>query len=261
VTDEPTPLRAVGATELERRLLEAAANERPSPELTRRMQRGLGLSAAVAVTAASAASQAVVVTKTVTKTVFWARVSSGILAAVVAGGVIGSRVTSRAPAPAPAHVHATPAHGGPGSPVAPQEIVAQELAPQDPAPREAAPDLRPRHPKHRSAVAREPDRAGAEDLDRDLRREIALIDAARSALRAGAPERALALLQRHAAIYRAGTFRPEATALRIEALAASGRTAEAGVLARRFVAEHPQSPLSERVARIADLKTSPPAPR
>ena len=51
--------------------------------------------------------------------------------------------------------------------------------------------------------------------------------------------------------YPAGTFRPEATVLRIEALAATGRRDEARALARDFVARHPASPLSERMARLA----------
>ena len=40
---DPERLRVVGATDLEQRLLTAAGGETPSPELTRRMARGLGL--------------------------------------------------------------------------------------------------------------------------------------------------------------------------------------------------------------------------
>ena len=88
-------------------------------------------------------------------------------------------------------------------------------------------------------------------MSNDLRDEIALVDAARTSLEAGAPERALVLLRRYAASYPAGTFRPEAAVLRIESLAATGRRDEARALARDFVARHPAGPLSERMARLA----------
>ena len=53
----PTQLRVVGATDLERRLLDAASRELPSVELTRKMQQALGLSiAASAMTAAAVKS-------------------------------------------------------------------------------------------------------------------------------------------------------------------------------------------------------------
>ncbi len=42
---EPERLRVVGATDLEKRLLAAAAGETPSPELRRRMARAVGVAA------------------------------------------------------------------------------------------------------------------------------------------------------------------------------------------------------------------------
>jgi TolA-binding protein len=85
----------------------------------------------------------------------------------------------------------------------------------------------------------------------DLRDQIALIDAARTAVKAGATDRALALLRRYEANYPGGAFRPEALALRVEALEAGGHGAEARALAREFLARYPQSPVADRVARIA----------
>jgi outer membrane protein assembly factor BamD (BamD/ComL family) len=85
----------------------------------------------------------------------------------------------------------------------------------------------------------------------DLRDQIALIDAARTAVKAGSTERALVLLRRYDTNYPGGAFRPEALALRIEALAAGGRGAEARALAREFLARYPQSPLADRVERVA----------
>ena len=44
---------------------------------------------------------------------------------------------------------------------------------------------------------------------------------------------------------------PEALAMRIEAIDRSGDHERARALARSFVAEHPQSPLAPRLARLA----------
>jgi hypothetical protein len=83
----------------------------------------------------------------------------------------------------------------------------------------------------------------------DLRAEIALLDAARTAVAEGADARALALLRRYDTRYPTGTFRPESTALRIEALARLGQTQEARALGADFLAAHPDSPVAARVRR------------
>jgi TolA-binding protein len=87
----------------------------------------------------------------------------------------------------------------------------------------------------------------------DLRAQITLIDAARAAVAAGAGDRALELLRQYQSRYSAGSFRPEASALKIEALASMGRSVEARTLAERFIVEHRGSPLAERVARITGI--------
>ena len=70
---------------------------------------------------------------------------------------------------------------------------------------------------------------------------------------AGAGRRALEILRRYQDKYPAGSFRPEATALKVEALMKLGREAEARAIAERFVAEHRGSLLARRVAEIAGL--------
>jgi len=221
---DPTPLAVVGATDLERRLLSAAAAERPSDEMTRQMRLALGFTAVAAPVAAVAATK-VVAAKSITG---W--VAAWTLAAAVTGGGIAMWHFAGAPTPPP-----TPPRVAPAAVATP--VVS---APEAPARAAAA-----QHASHRR-------RASAAALaSNDLRDEIALVDAARSSLEAGAPERALVLLRRYAASYPAGTFRPEAAVLRIESLAATGRRDEARALARDFVARHPASPLSERMARLA----------
>jgi hypothetical protein len=233
VTSDPKRLTVVGATDLERTLLQAARRERPSPELTARMAAGLGISAAAAVTAATApAAAAAPVVAAKTSLAIW--VPAGVLAMAVTAGVVGYR-SSAAPerrVPARAHVAA------PATPEA--EAAAPVVAPAA----DARAERRIEKVRRRHVVA-PPAPAG------DLRDQIALIDAARTAVKAGATERALVLLRRYDGSYPNGAFRPEALALRIEALDEAGRGAEARALARDFLARYPQSPTADRVAKIA----------
>jgi hypothetical protein len=234
----PVQLRVVGATDLERRLLNAAASDRPSDELTRRMGAALGLSIAAsgaAVAEAAPAAQSAAHTTAVASTSGWPALTIGVVA-VVAAGVAGvhwvrGRHSERAPIVA--------------ARVAAPTAVPPALAP--PSPAEANDVARPAAelPRHRRA----PVPAAAPPSD--LRAEIALIDATRNAVAAHADDRALALIRRYEATYPTGTFRPEATVLRIEALADLGHTSEARALARRFIAAHPDNPLADRVARLA----------
>jgi hypothetical protein len=88
----------------------------------------------------------------------------------------------------------------------------------------------------------------------DIRAQIALIDAARDAVAAGAGNRALQLVRQYQRRYAAGSFGPEAAALGIEALVKLGREAEARAAAERFAAQHRGSPLAERVSRLTGLE-------
>jgi outer membrane protein assembly factor BamD (BamD/ComL family) len=80
-----------------------------------------------------------------------------------------------------------------------------------------------------------------------------LLDSAREAVSAGGGRRALEILRRYQDRYPTGSFRPEATAIKIEALLKLGRETEAHAMAEQFVAEHRGSLLSRRVAEIAGL--------
>jgi hypothetical protein len=227
MTSDPKRLTIVGATDLERRLLRAARHERPSPELSARMAAGLGISAAAAVTAAAPA----VAAKTTLATSGW--ISMGVVAVAVTAGVVG--------------VAATRDHAGqmrkPAEAVAPAHLEPPAAAPIA-APTTAVPTAKRIDKVHRRPAAHPP--------AADIRDQIALMDAARTAVKAGSTERALLLLRRYDATFPAGAFRPEALALRIEALDEGGRSAEARALAREFLARYPQSPVAERVARVAD---------
>jgi hypothetical protein len=233
VTSDPKRLTVVGATDLERTLLQAARNERPSPELTARMAAGLGISVGAALTTAAAPAAAA----KATASVWTGWVSAGVLAAAVTAGVVGVRMV-RAPAPAPV------------KPAAAQVAAPAIAPPVAEAPRApsalAVPGTRVEKVRRRAAVAATPAVAPASDL----RDQIALIDAARAAVKAGSSERALVLLRRYDASYPGGAFEPESLALRIEALDQDGRHAEARTLGRDFLARYPRSPVADRVARV-----------
>jgi len=81
--------------------------------------------------------------------------------------------------------------------------------------------------------------------------QLEQIKRARAALRAGEPIRALSLLDAYTARSGGGELGAEASLLRIEALAASGRRAEAARLARKFAVDHPNSPLIDRAMAFA----------
>jgi hypothetical protein len=90
-----------------------------------------------------------------------------------------------------------------------------------------------------------PKPAGA--LSDELAQELASMDQARTALRSGNASAALELVSRYERSYKRPRFAPEASALRIEALIALGRRAEAARLARVFMANHPGHPLTVRL--------------
>jgi hypothetical protein len=87
----------------------------------------------------------------------------------------------------------------------------------------------------------------------DLRDEITFLDGARAALSAGDGRRALDLVRRYQEKYPSASFRPEATAIKIEALLKLDRQAEARALAVRFVTENRGSLLAKRVAALVGL--------
>jgi hypothetical protein len=239
----PEQLRAAGATDLERRLLNAVAEERPSPELQERMARSIGIptaalgasAAATKLGAGAAASKAAWGSSSL---LLW--IAAGVASVTVASIFVATRVFTSPPSPARG---ASPVVSAPAPPASSAPPAASDVAPAavEPSPGAGAPVPTPHG------------RPGTKP--NDLGDQIALVDAARAALSAGAADRALELLRQYQTKYPAGSFRPEAAALRIEALAKLGRGAEARALAERFVAEHAGSPLADRVARITGLTT------
>ncbi|MGC4094819.1 MAG: hypothetical protein QM756_44255 [Polyangiaceae bacterium] len=222
---EPEP------TEFELRLLDAARGERPSAELSARMAQGLGLTLPAGASVLGAAKSGLA---------WWGGL--GALAAV--GGallvwalwdknpaqtaapsapVVSEAKLSEQSAPSPVNV----------SPPQSQAVAEVEAAKAAPAP--APPSARP-----------------AAATGGDLREEIRLIDAARSAVASRSYDQALSILRRYSSTYPSGTFGQEASVLRFEALDRSGQHGRAQVLARDFLSRHANSPLAERAERVAN---------
>lgn len=248
--DLPERLRAAGATDLERRLLDAAGRERPSPELSERMAQAIGVSM---VAGGNPATGSV---KTSTAAVKAAEVSHSLLpwvsgALVTIGVLVGAFVATHPRArPAAPSTLAAPAPSTRPAPAAPTEAAHPSIL--EPPSLDASADGNGESPP-RAAVTPPSTHGRRGGTTGELANQIALVDAARSALTAGASQRALTLVRDYQSEYPTGTFRPEVAAVRIETLVKMGRTAEARTLAERFVVAYGPGPLADRVARLAHI--------
>jgi hypothetical protein len=211
MSDLNEPGPPLGQGELEQRLLDAARGERVPARLKEHMAAALPSAPIVPVGTPPQAGRALLRGLGTAKGGGWLAVS---------GLVVLSSLGLRAIATDP-------------RPRAKSPNVASKSAPPF-----AAPLVAP--PSPLDAIAFDP-----------LAQEIALLDAARSALRAGDGSRALGLATRHQREFPRGTLAPEAEVLSIEALAQTGERARAAGRARAFLLAHADSPLAERVRRIA----------
>jgi outer membrane protein assembly factor BamD (BamD/ComL family) len=87
--------------------------------------------------------------------------------------------------------------------------------------------------------------------------ELALLRAARAALRAGDATGALDTIARYEAEFPNGNLRPEAAALAVNAEIAAGRPDDARRRADAFLARYPDSPLAPRVRKARDETSAP----
>lgn len=250
-SDSPFPprLRSEGGTALERRLLNAAARQEPSPELSARMAAAIGVVAPAPAPspapspepAAGMGGTATLAPKAAVGTsALWPWVS-GLVILAGAGAVVATRSAGdpSPPARAPSAVAAPPA-------VLPSPAKVEAKAV------DAAPAADPENKIAPNAGVSRARPEGATAASSAISEQIALVDAASAAVSAGAGERALSVLREYQRKYPTGSFRPEVSALRIEALVLVGRRDEARALAERFVTQY-KGPLADRVARVAGL--------
>jgi hypothetical protein len=240
-TDFPERLRAAGATNLERRLIDAAGRELPSRELSERMAQSIGVTLAITEIASSVktGTSAVTATKASSSLVPW--LSGAVVATGLAIGVyVATRAAAKplAPPPVAPGLSASATASAPAS-AAPASADTSAADAPPVIDEDSLPKVVGSGRSRRGSVASE------------LANQIAMVDAARSALGAGNAQRALSLARQYQSEYANGTFGPEVSAVKIEALVKLGRMAEARTLAERFVVAYGPGPLAERVARLA----------
>jgi hypothetical protein len=245
LVDLPERLLAGDATDFERRMLAAALEKKPSSAASARMGKALGVTVATVATAtttatagtALAAGAAAAKAPVAAGAAMWPWISAGVLGLVVAGAVVATRI------PHTAIPHTAPADTAPAS------APAAQPAPPGGATSEPG-DVTTQRPPAPAAASRRSRTATAAGA---VAEQTAFIDTARAAVAERSDGRALEILRRYQEKYPAGLFRPEATALKVEALVHLGRDDEARALAQRFVAEHRGTLLGARVAEIAGL--------
>jgi hypothetical protein len=264
----------------ERALLRSARTDVPSPHARRQTAVALGVAVGalgVGATTAAAAATATVAgapaAGAATAGAAAASAATGGAAVKVTAGIallkwIGIGVTAGVVVLGAAHyarplapvsggaVVAPPAKAGappvalaapPGPPSVPEVTARAEEAPT-PARAATAEPVAPRHTAEGSQQAPAPSAPASPRLAD----EVVLLDSARSALAADDAVAALATLDRHDRIFPDGPLSPEASVLRIEALARHGDDAAALSAARAFLARDPTSPHARRVRAIAE---------
>ena len=213
--DSSERLLETDATAFERRLLRAAQASGPSRAASARMARALGVTAGVAATTGAVKTLAAVGAASkgtagagISAASAW--ITAGVIGLVAAGAVVGTRAW-HAPRPAPRSAPVlAPEQPSPASDEPARPVVA-------PSPAPARSPAGPGRRTHAAATAPE------------LRDQIELLDAARASLSSGADRRALDLVRRYEDRYPNGSFRPEATALKVEALVKLGQIGRAHV--------------------------------
>lgn len=155
------------------------------------------------------------------------------------------------PPPASATPTVSPADapfGLPNQPPRPEDVAEPTLAQSEPLRTAknvpARPNVLPTTAKPQRAAKARPQ---AEPSKPELGQEIALVDGMRRAVRSGQGALALQKIRDYRTRFPQGRFQLESRALEIEALAASGKSGRARLLADRFIRRHNNSLLADRV--------------
>jgi len=146
------------------------------------------------------------------------------------------------------------------APVAPPVMLAPEVVPGqraeyeagpvaspavDPRARDRATSTAPSVTNEPGAAAPEPPRSAADPTS--MSEEASLLQSAQRALSAGRAQAALSLLAEHELRFPSGALAEERRVAKVLALCSLGRTEEASILARAFVARSPRSVLIPRL--------------
>lgn len=252
---EPPRLLESAANPAARTLLESGLRDAPLPGSARRAALGLGLSAtalsALSTGAAGAASGAA----TALKSTALLAVCQWLAIGAVSGLAVAGGATWLA-SPAPRAVSSA-------LPITRASAASWRASPSAAALNDARTQSKPeldrpptsprsRPPFSAPAVASAAEHAAPGATERELGREVALIDRARNALSAANVQRALEALDEYEVMNHTGTLNREARVLRIEALAARGERGAAAELARVFLVEYPADPHAGTLQALID---------
>ncbi len=225
---DPTRLMQSAVSESELRLLRAGSIEEPPPEALQRLAATLGVRPSAIELPAPATTGGVAQVPGVA-----AKLSPAVIALATTGAALlvgaGIWLATRSPGADPTRESVTPRSAESQPSAAPTQVpIAQ------PAPPVVAQPVKPAQPATADALAE----------------EIARLDAVRHLLAANRLAPALAALQSYERDYAGGSLRQEATLLRIEALQRAGERTEARSLARRYLADNPDSPHGPRIRAL-----------
>jgi hypothetical protein len=229
---EPRRLIEETDNEVEALLLRAGQAYRPPPSIRAGALAALGVGGSSLVLAKSATAAVSV----------WS-LKGWIVAGLIVGGstaglglAVSQQETATTVEPTrmpvtPAEVRSEPPAVVPRPAAAPEAAAPPEPAAEPATPAAPLPKARPAKPT--------------------LTEELAAVDAASSALRAGDGAGAMRMLDEYARRFPRGRLRLEASVLRIEALAKTGQRAEAARRAKAFLKRYPNSVLAPRLKRYA----------
>lgn len=247
---EPRRLLEDGGSDVELSLLRSARLDGPSPASRRKTMVALGLAGSVgatvtATTATSTATTAVLKSAGTLALFKW--IGAGVVGGLITLGAINVAAPPAAPPQPPPAAIAAKGALAPAVTIATQAAAppAETAAPTPAAPAEETAPAKP------SAAAAAPKPAPT-----SLTEEVAALDAAREALAGGDASRTLRALDEHDRKFPGGMLGPEATVLRIEALALRGDRAGARRLGTAFLEAHPRSPHAARLRTLLGVSPS-----
>ncbi len=237
-------------------LLRSAADDGPAPAALDRELARLGLATVagtVALTAASGAT-AKVGAASLLSTTFAKVTIVATIALVGAGGYVATREPAPATAPPPATSTASlrilPSAAPVASATAAPVVATAEPVVTAPEPVTAAPA------REKAATRPTTSAAIAEERTRTLAAEVALIDRARTLARSS-PGEAMTALDEYARTFPEGSLRDEAAVVRVEALLAAGRRADAARTAQPYLRDRPNTPIARRLTDLLGPSKDP----
>jgi hypothetical protein len=243
--EDALPKRLIDSSpdELTRQLIEGACTETPPPERAAAWLAAAASASGIVGAATPAGSAAPAAW-------YAGKLLKGLLSVVTLGALSVAVVKGVAPR------SATPdTQGAPSVEHAPPAPTAQSVASPEPSPPSIAVTDLPLVPFPPAATARAKPASRPEpsaDVP-SLGPQLERVRAARALLQGGNANGAVSAVADYEREYPNGSFWPEAEAIAIDALVASGRTAEARARARQFLRVYGDSPQANRFKTVAGM--------